>query len=131
MQRLVQALSWEDFDTAVAALAKLVDRTRPCIYGVPRGGLPLAVALSHATGIPLSVHPEWRMVCVDDIVDKGFTLAQIQTSYPDAQFLAWIARPERNVTAAVTLFSDDWILFPWEKPENAEDDERRYDISRK
>lgn len=131
MQRDLLHLGWKDFDGAVSVLATLVDRTRPCIYGVPRGGLPLAVALSHATGLPLSVHPEWRMVCVDDIVDKGYTLRDMQTQFPDAQYLAWAARLGRNVEAAMTLHDDRWVLFPWEKAENAEADERRYDVSRK
>lgn len=51
-------LTWADFDRAVAVLAALVNRTPTRrLYGIPRGGLCLAVALSHATGLPLSMEP--------------------------------------------------------------------------
>ena len=49
----MQQLSWQQFDDAVARLAeRFEDESIHGIYGIPRGGLCLAVALSHAMEQP-------------------------------------------------------------------------------
>ena len=120
-------LTWDDFDAAVATLAPMIYRpTAKHLYGVHRGGLCLAVALSHATGIPLATEPGPNCVIVDDIADTGTTLRQ----FDGAQKLVWVFRPRSlvNVRAALRLPLDDdqWVLFPWEKESNADKDRDRY-----
>ena len=44
------------------------------IYGIPRGGLCLAVALSHKLNIELLKEPRNNILIVDDIYDSGETL---------------------------------------------------------
>ena len=44
------------------------------IYGVPRGGLCLAVALSHKLNIKITQNPMKNSLIVDDIFDTGLTL---------------------------------------------------------
>jgi hypoxanthine phosphoribosyltransferase len=123
-------LTWADFDEAVAKLARRISRTSSRhLYGVPRGGLCLAVALSHATGIPLAIEPGPNCVIVDDIADTGTTLRQFE-----GQKLVWVFRPRSlvNVRAALRLTLDDdrWVLFPWEKESNADKDRDRYAFRR-
>ena len=119
-------LTWTDFQFAVWSMADKVDRTRTHIYGVPRGGLCLAVALSHETGIPLAMEPGPNMIVVDDIADSGKTIAEFE----EAQRLVWVARhPARHVAQHVRLLpagDDRWVLFPWEKEENAVTDRAGY-----
>lgn len=117
MSRLVRTLNWIEFDAAVRLLAGHVPKGTRWIYGVPRGGLPLAVALSHATGVPLSVEPRAAMVCVDDIADTGYTIRQIRVDHPDATFLAWLRRGTCTelVPAAEIVDGDEWLRFPWER----------------
>ena len=50
----MKQLSWTQFDQAVAVLAeRFATGSFAGIYGVPRGGLCLAVALSHSLQKPL------------------------------------------------------------------------------
>jgi hypoxanthine phosphoribosyltransferase len=124
-------LTWADFDEAVATLAPMIYRpTAKRLYGVPRGGLSLAVALSHQTGIPLAIEPGPDCLIVDDIADTGTTLRR----FTGAQMLVWVFRPRSlvNVRAALRLTRDDdrWVLFPWEKESNADQDRDRYSVRR-
>ncbi|MEY2749954.1 MAG: hypothetical protein RLZZ168_1970 [Cyanobacteriota bacterium] len=55
----MRRLSWQEFDRAVEQLAAHARQLpEPCgIHGVPRGGLVLAVALSHRLELPLLEQP--------------------------------------------------------------------------
>lgn len=44
------------------------------VYGLPRGGLILAVMLSHSLHIPLLAAPDKECLIVDDICDSGESL---------------------------------------------------------
>jgi xanthine phosphoribosyltransferase len=131
MPRDLLALTWAGFDQAVAQLATLVSPGRSCIYGVPRGGLPLAVALSHTTGLPLVTEPEDGMVCVDDIVDSGRTALALWARFPGAQFLAWLVRDgQGHIAVGAGTAAGQWVVFPWERLENAIADKEAYELSR-
>jgi len=83
------------------------------IYGVPRGGLILAIHLSHLLDLPLSLFPTKDSLIVDDISDTGNTLSifsgrnPIVTMYYHRQALVipdiWVYEKK-----------DKWIQFPWE-----------------
>jgi len=68
----------EEFQEAVETLSKAILEDNPgysYIYGVPKSGVILAVALSIATGIPLTdeFDPEINILVVDDICNTGAT----------------------------------------------------------
>lgn len=120
-------LSWREFDRAVALLADPMPAAT-CIYGVPRGGMPLAVALSHRTALPLVLRPQPGMVIVDDIADSGATLARLLAQFPDCRAITWVRRmgckvPTRSFHHAP---EGEWIVFPWEDAGRAEADWREY-----
>ena len=49
-------ISWEEFEKMSRDLAKEIQQSPDKfegIYGIPRGGMPLAVYLSHYLGLPL------------------------------------------------------------------------------
>ena len=66
----MRVLSWAQFDQAVAQLAaRFADAELTGVYGVPRGGLCLAVALSHAMERPLLSVPNRSALIVDDVYE--------------------------------------------------------------
>lgn len=125
-------LTWQDFELCRRVLASrllVVAPDAPGVYGVPRGGLPLAVALSHDLEIPLLTRPRLGCVVVDDIYDSGQTLQP----YLDAgayRVATWVSRPSAPGPLIWHQQLTGWIVFPWETAANAQQDQRAYHASR-
>ena len=87
------------------------------IYGIPRGGVPLAVALSLQFGIPIVEKPEDGTIIVDDIIDSGKT----RNKYPNHDFICLHMKADADISAcsgrtyAVHKDVNDWIVYFWEK----------------
>tara|TARA_Y100000739_G_scaffold69182_1_gene58118 strand:- start:2766 stop:3203 length:438 start_codon:yes stop_codon:yes gene_type:complete len=128
----MKELSWTQFDQAVAVLAERY-ATIPMtgIYGVPRGGLCLAVALSHALQQPLLSDPVPDALIVDDVYETGRTLQALHARCPNARFAVWVSKcPPLWWQAAVVTEHSEWLLFPWENRSQAMADELSYQNSR-
>ena len=122
--------TWGQVNTAVrhlaaAALAeRITDDT--VVYGQPRGGLVLAVMLSHALDIHLTRDLGFRgrsdTIFVDDIIDSGKTLEG--QGGPDGfhSVLCMFKKRGMPVEAWVTLDENEWICFPWENRQNVDRD---------
>ena len=68
-------LDWKEFDECVYSISKQCrNKSFVGVYGFPRGGLCLAVALSHSLCLPLLDEPKNNSLIVDDIYDTGYTL---------------------------------------------------------
>lgn len=132
MSRDLFALTWADFDLAVDYIADKLPGDIDGIIGIPRGGLPLAVALSHRLTKPLVQSPSQgaRLLWIDDIVDSGKTLNHYRHQYPQFVYATWVQRGDHKVIAYNTLENDRWVLFPWEQKVNAQTDAQAYENSR-
>lgn len=128
----MQVLSWGQFDQAVHLLAaQFADSAVTGVYGVPRGGLCLAVALSHAIDRPLLSLPEQSALIVDDVYETGRTLKALHAQVPQASFAVWVSKRSPDWwTAAVLADSSEWLVFPWENHDLAQSDEQAYRASR-
>lgn len=89
------------------------------VYGIPRGGLVLAVMISHRLNVPLLLAPAPDCIVVDDIVDSGRTLLHYTTN--DTQFnkyyLTTMYCCDRSIVKPDFYMydkKDKWIRFPWE-----------------
>lgn len=81
------------------------------IYPVPRGGVPVAYAVSKYLPESLVVHtPHMAEVVVDDVIDSGAT----RTRHAGHPFYAVVSKHEAFNESAL-FQSSDWVLFPWEK----------------
>lgn len=86
------------------------------IYGVPRGGLVIAVYLSHLLDLPVvdSIR-DGRTLIVDDIADTGKTLVELDKfKYSKIATLYYHEQSMIYPDIWVYLKTDKWIQFPWE-----------------
>jgi len=72
---MISYFTWSEFDRSVEQITnKCKFKEFSGIYGVPRGGLCLAVALSHKLKINLISKPKKNSLIVDDVYETGITL---------------------------------------------------------
>ena len=128
----MKQLSWQQFDAAVATIAqRFKDMPINGIYGIPRGGLCLAVALSHAMELPFLLSPQSGCLIVDEVYESGQTLSGVREQCPDALFVVWVSkRPLQWWDAVEVTDSDEWLVFPWGNRERAHLEEQNYRKSR-
>jgi len=113
--------TWKQFERDCDKLAGLIKKSGKkfdSLYGIPRGGLVLAVRLSHKLGLSVIMHNSNigdKTLIVDDIADSGDTMME------------FLSNKKRYATATLFYNSDskhaptyfcrkktDWIVFPWE-----------------
>ena len=121
----IQVYTWQDFETDVEKITKTIKAWKKefiYIYGIPRGGLPLAVCLSHRLNRELMIspppndrlgYPETTLI-VDDIADSGKTLKHYREAGYFIATLFWRRQSAVKPDIATREKQDRWIQFPWE-----------------
>ena len=100
------------------------------IYGIPRGGLCLAVALSHKLKINLISEPIKNSLIVDDIYETGITLKAFK-HIEGAMFFVLFSKVSPTWWNSVQISEkNEWIVFPWENPLNLQSDRNDYNKKR-
>lgn len=112
--------TWSAFDHDIRRFVNEV-REKGLVFngvcGMPRGGLILAVCLSHHMGIPLLYHSfDEKTLIVDDIVDSGSTSAPFFGK--NYIFALWF-NPRRSKIVVPNIWyhekpEDQYVIFPWE-----------------
>ena len=124
---MINYFSWSEFDNDVEHIVnkcKLLEFSG--IYGVPRGGLCLAVALSHKLKINLLSEPKKNSLIVDDIFETGITLKTFK-NIEGAKFFVLFSKNKPTWWNSVHLSEkSEWIVFPWENTLNSESDRNDY-----
>ena len=119
--------SWDEFSQDLIVLAKrieaqIIERSLRFdgVFGTPRGGLEVAIPMSHYFDLPFLAAPTSKSLVVEDIADKGESLLHqrtigcfIATLYYHPQSLVvpdvWLRQKPKD-TEEVEM----WIRFPWE-----------------
>ena len=119
--------TWVDFDKSVVHIANACKSLEfSGIYGIPRGGLCLAVALSHKLKVNLISEPRRNSLIVDDVYETGITL----NTYKDiegAMFFVLFSKIKPIWWNTVFLSKkSEWIVFPWENNVNLQSDRDDY-----
>jgi len=124
---MINYFTWSEFDNAVEDIAsKCRFLEFSGIYGVPRGGLCLAVALSHKLKINLISEPKKNSLIVDDVYETGITL----TTFKDIEgALFFVLFSKIKPTWWNTVFISKkslWIVFPCENTLISKSDREEY-----
>ena len=124
---MINYFTWSEFDKSVEYIAHNCKNLKLSgIYGVPRGGLCLAVALSHKLKIKLISEPTNNSLIVDDIYETGITLNTFK-DIEGAKFFVLFSKEKPKWWNTVFISKqNEWIVFPWENPLNLENDRKKY-----
>jgi GTP cyclohydrolase I len=74
------------------------------IYPIPRGGVPVALALAGTLPMCIVDTPEEADIVVDDLIDSAATMR----GYPVKPFFALIDK-------RLWEYGDEWVVWPWEQ----------------
>ena len=124
---MINHFSWSEFDRSVEHIAnrcKFLNFSG--IYGVPRGGLCLAVALSHKLKTNLISEPIKNSLIVDDVYETGITLNTFK-DIEGAMFFVLFSKIKPTWWNTVFISEkSEWIVFPWENPLNLQSERNEY-----
>ena len=124
---MINYFTWREFDKSVEYIANKCKILKfSGIYGVPRGGLCLAVALSHKLKINLISEPTQNSLIVDDIYETGITLNTFK-DIEGAKFFVLFSKEKPKWWNTVFISQkNEWIVFPWENAPDFETDRKEY-----
>ena len=124
---MINYYTWDEFDKSVEHIAnkcKFLEFSG--IYGIPRGGLCLAVALSHKLKIDLISEPTKNSLIVDDVYETGITLNNFK-KIEGAMFFVLFGKIKPTWWNTVFISEkNNWIVFPWENTLNSQSDRDEY-----
>jgi len=101
-----------------------------CVYGPPRGGLPIATHVSHHLELELIVtftmtQQSTPILLVDDVCDSGRTIQQLLELRSNCIVATLFKKPRSIIEPNIYLEEvndDTWLVFPWEKDDNPDKD---------
>lgn len=114
--------NWKQFSLDIDKIVKWMEKFNfKNIYGIPRGGLIPAVAISHKSGVPIILKEEeitGNTLVVDDILDSGKTIQELNKRRSVLVFVTLFKREETlqiiQIYYNCRLSKSHWIVFPWE-----------------
>ena len=119
-------VTWEQVEEFVEYVKQSLDIPVSGVFGLPRGGLVLAVMLSHKLRVPMLMSPAPGCLIVDDICDSGESLLHyVRNSsgtasgyYMDGYKVATMYYKDNRLGIKPDIYKyrkgDKWIVFPWE-----------------
>jgi len=126
-------ITWEQYDDYITKIFDWVDQLQRyqglnigAVYGLPRGGLPIAVSLSHQLNLPLlmsyddrKVVTDKQILIVDDIADTGKTLNHYKDE--ERNIIVTLHFHEQSIVRPDFYCEekgDKWIVYPWEREDS-------------
>lgn len=101
-------------------LPVMVGDRRPRVYPIPRGGVPVALAMARHKHFDIVDHPWEADYVVDDLVDSGETMKRViregtnRNQQPGKEPPKPIVLIDKLDEDCPTLYKGAWIVFPWE-----------------
>ena len=122
-------ISWEQINDFVLNDIASKHKETPFtgVFGIPRGGLCLAVMISHALDIPMLMSPCKGCLIVDDICDSGESLVHYYKNSSGEKLdytIATLYYKENRLGVVPDIYkyikTDKWISFAWELEDRKE-----------
>ena len=115
-----QQYTWSNFEKDIPKLVRRIKKLArrkgwfDGIYGVPRGGLVLAIKLSHMLDLPVIMGGVTkRTLVVDDVADTGSMLTPLKAR--NATIVTIFYKPWSDIKPDIWLReTEKYIDFPWE-----------------
>lgn len=115
-------VSWKDIGDYIEKVNDFYkDKKITGVYGIPRGGLILAVLISHKLNIPMLIAPIEDCIIVDDICDTGESLIHYQNNSSGNKkhnyHITTMFYKKNNLVIPELWHRekiDNWIVYPWE-----------------
>ena len=113
--------TWQEFEKDIPELVRRIKATKRKfngIYGIPRGGLPIAVKLSNDLNLPLLIGGVTsKTLIVDDVADSGSTLLPYISRR--ATIVTLFLADKSKIRPHIWLHKKaakgkEWVVFPWE-----------------
>jgi len=124
-------ITYEMYDHMMDKLVEMIEFSKlytkvKYVYAPPRGGLPIAVHLSHYLDLTLLdrfdlknlPRREWeKVLIVDDVADTGKTLQEIRNAFGIYFTTATLHYKTRSVVIPDFYVEETnkWIVYPWER----------------
>lgn len=123
--------TWDEFEDVCKHIENYIKKQRmfdkrlnkshniKYIYGLPRGGLCLAVKLSHLLNAKLVDKPINSSNCliIDEISDTGKTLIKLNNKYPKCPIATWHIKSQTKFIPLIfyaEIQNNIWTVYPWE-----------------
>ena len=119
----MKKISWKVIENFVEEISNLHKKEKfTGVYGLPRGGLVLAVMISNRLNIPMLMAPSKGCIIVDDIADTGRSLEHftINETQKNKYFIATVYYKDWSKVIPDYYYKikkDEWLVFPWEYEE--------------
>ncbi len=127
-------ISWKEYDDYINQICDWVDQLQRyqglelgAVYGLPRGGLPIAVSLSHKLNLPVLMNyydrkivTDKQILVVDDIADTGETLKDFKNKNNVICTFHYHRQSLVKPDFYCKEKGDDWIVYPWETRDSEE-----------
>lgn len=115
-------VSWKDIEEYVDYVYNYYqNKNITGVYGIPRGGLILAVLISHKLNVPMLMAPVEGCIIVDDICDSGESLVHYQKNTSGDKKCKYHITTmfyKKNKLVEPELWlkekKESWIIYPWE-----------------
>jgi GTP cyclohydrolase I len=104
-------------DSMVGALDSRIEKDYPKakhvlkVFAIPRGGIPVAYALTAHRKIIIVDNARNADIFIDDIYDSGATCQKWCDDYPGKTFYVLLDKVQ---TTDLNPLRDSWIVWPWE-----------------
>lgn len=119
--------SWDEFNRDIKRTVKwLQNKNITSIYGIPKGGLIVAVTLANHLPKLKYIHNlaniDENTLIVDDLSDTGDTLLKIPNigKYTTLTLFCKEKTKYQPTKWFNTIEEDEWLVLPWESEEKEE-----------